>query len=202
MKSMSVIEFRYPLNFLFKITTISNDFTAKDASGKTIFYVREKIFKLRDHIKVFRDESKKEVMYDFVSNKIIDFQQTFTMTNAQKQVVGKVRKKTLRSFIKATYHLQDADGNHIYTIKERNAAVRVLDAFFDELPLIGMLSGYVFNPKYVVTDLQGNELMEMSKKPSFWGRKFDIRKLSNQPFNEEQVVLSLALMVIQQRDRG
>src|SRR5690606_23090347 len=107
MKSMSVIEFRYPLNFLFKITTFSNDFTTKDASGKTMFYEKEKIFKRRDHIKVVSDESKKEVMYDFISNNIIGFQQTFTMTNAQKQVGRKVRKKTFRSFINATYHLQD-----------------------------------------------------------------------------------------------
>lgn len=35
--------YQYPLNFLFKITTVSNDFTATDASGKTIFFVREKL---------------------------------------------------------------------------------------------------------------------------------------------------------------
>ena len=195
--------YQYPLNFLFKITTVSNDFTATDASGKTIFFVREKLFKLRDHINVYRDESKKEILYDLVSNKIIDFQQTFTITNAQKQIVGKVRKKTVRSVIKATYHLQDSEGNHIYTIKERNASVRILDFIFDELvPVAGELSGYILNPKYVVTDLDGNELMEMRKKRSFWGRKFDVNKLTKKPFNEEQVILSLVLMIIQQRDRG
>ena len=195
--------YQYPLNYLFKITTVSNDFTATDASGKTIFFVREKLFKLRDHINVYRDESKKEILYDLVSNKIIDFQQTFTITNAQKQIVGKVRKKTVRSVIKATYHLQDAEGNHIYTIKERNASVRILDFIFDELvPVAGELSGYILNPKYVVTDLDGNELMEMRKKRSFWGRKFDVNKLTKKPFNEEQVILSLVLMIIQQRDRG
>lgn len=195
--------YQYPLNFLFKITTVSNDFTATDAAGKTIFFVREKLFKLRDHINVYRDESKKEILYDLVSNKIIDFQQTFTITNSQKEVIGKIRKKTVRSVIKATYHLQDAEGNHIYTIKERNASVRILDFIFDELvPVAGELSGYILNPKYVVTDLDGNELMEMRKKRSFWGRKFDVNKLTKKPFNEEQVVLSLILMVIQQRDRG
>lgn len=195
--------YQYPLNFLFKITTVSNDFTATDAAGKTIFFVREKLFKLRDHINVYRDESKKEILYDLVSNKIIDFQQTFTITNSQKEVIGKIRKKTVRSVIKATYHLQDAEGNHIYTIKERNASVRILDFIFDELvPVAGELSGYILNPKYVVTDLDGNELMEMRKKRSFWGRKFDVNKLTKKPFNEEQVILSLVLMIIQQRDRG
>lgn len=195
--------FQYPLNFLFKITTVSNDFTATDASGKTIFFVREKFFKLRDHINVYRDESKKEILYDLVSNKIIDFQQTFTITNAQKQIVGKVRKKTVHSVIKATYHLQDAEGNHIYTIKERKPSIRFLDFIFDELvPGGDAFSGYILNPKYVVTDLDGKELMEMRKKRSFWERKFIVQKLTKKPFNEEQVILSLVLMIIQQRDRG
>lgn len=194
--------YNYPLNFVFKIATISNDFTASDASGKTIFYVREKMFKFRDHIKVYNNSSKSEQLYDIVSNKIIDFQQTFTLTNNQNQVIGKVRKKTIQSFLKATYNLQDQQGNHIYTIKERSAFVRFVDGIFGEIPLVGVLSGYVFNPKYVVTNLNGKELMEMTKKPSFWGRKFDIQKLSNELFNEEQVVLSLALMILQQRDRG
>jgi len=195
--------FQYPLNFLFKITTISNDFTATDVSGKTIFFVREKLFNLRDHINVYRDESKKEILYDLVSNKIIDFQQTFTITNTQKQVIGKIRKKTMRSVIKATYNLQDAEGNHVYTIKERKPSLRFLNFIFDEiLPGGDVLSGYILNPKYVVTDLNGKELMEMRKNRSFWERKFEVQKLSNEPFNEEQVVLSLILMVIQQRDRG
>jgi len=194
--------YNYPLNFTFKIATISNDFSANDASGKTLFYVREKMFKFRDHIKVYTNSSKNQLLYDIVSNKIIDFQQTFTITNNQQQILGKVRKKTLSSFIKATYQLQDAQGNHLYTIKERSAMVRFMDGIFGEIPVIGVLSGYVFNPKYVVTDLNGNELMEMVKKPSFFGRKFEVHKLTNKSFNEEQIVLSLALMILQQRDRG
>src|SRR5690606_10932036 len=101
------------------------------------------------------------LLYDIVSNKIIDFQQTFTITNHQQQIVGKVRKKTFSSFIKATYHLQDAQGNQVYTLKERSAMVRLMDGIFGEIPVVGVLSGYVFNPKYVVTDLNGTELMEM-----------------------------------------
>src|SRR5690606_4058926 len=91
--------YQYPLHFLFKLTNITNDFTATDATVKTILFVREKFFKLRDHIKVFRDESREEVVYDMVSNKIIDFQQTFTIANTQQHAIGKVRKKTLRSFL-------------------------------------------------------------------------------------------------------
>lgn len=193
---------KYPLHFLFKVTTLSNDFTVKDATGQTFFYVREKMFKLRDHVKVYRDESKREVLYDFVSNKLIDFQQTFTITNQNNQVVGKVRKKTFQSFITVTYHIQNGQGDVIYTINERSALVRFFDNLLGEIPLIGFLTAYVFNPKYVVKDMKGNEWYELKKLPSFWGRKFSIEKLSNNSIDEEQIILSLMLMILQQRDRG
>lgn len=196
--------FQYPLNFLFKITSVSNDFTATDASGKTIFFVKEDLFKFGNQVKVYSDESKKEVLYDLVSDKIIDFQQDFTISNIQKKsLVGKVRKQTIQSVIKAIYHLQDSKGNHTYTIKKRKPSMRFLDYIFDELiPGIDIFSGYIFNSKYVVTDLNGKELIEIRKKPSFWERKFQIIKLTNETFNEELVILSIVLMIIQQRDKS
>ena len=54
--------YQYPLNFLFKITTVSNDFTATDAAGKTIFFVREKLFKLRT-ISMFIEMNQKRKFY-------------------------------------------------------------------------------------------------------------------------------------------
>lgn len=96
---MHLFSIKYPLQLKFKITTLANDFTVKDNSGKTIFYVREKLLKIRDHVKVYSNTSKEVQLYDLVSNKLIDFQQTFTITNSKQQVIGKVRKKTFQSFV-------------------------------------------------------------------------------------------------------
>lgn len=199
---MKTSKYNYPLHFLFRITTFSNDFSVNDAQGKKLFYVREKMFKFRDHIKVFRDDSKREELYDLVSNKIIDFQQTFTITDNNNQVVGKVRKKTFQSFVTVTYHIQNPNGVVLYTIKERSALVRFFDNIFGEIPIVGYFSGYIFNPKYVVKDQQGKELYELKKQPSFFGRKFTVDKLNSEEVNEEQIILSLMLMILQQRDRG
>jgi hypothetical protein len=56
-------EFDFPLTFQFKLGTISNDFSAKDSSGRTISYVRQKMFKLKDAIMVFSDETKTNQLY-------------------------------------------------------------------------------------------------------------------------------------------
>lgn len=195
-------QYQYPLNFKFKIGTISNDFVAKDASGNTIFYVREKLFTWRDIIKIFSDESKSELLYELRSNKLIDFQQTFTMTNADGKVIGKVRRKTIRSLWRSTFKLMDAEDVHDNTINEKNPWVKFWDGIFGEIPIIGALSGYVFNPSYILSSNAGEPLFEIKKQPSFFGRKFSVDKLSDREMNEERFVLSLILMVLMERSKG
>ncbi|MFD1768889.1 hypothetical protein [Sphingobacterium suaedae] len=192
----------YPLHFKFKIGTISNDFEATDDLGHSLFYVREKIFTWRDTIKVYRDSSKSELLYELVSNKLIDFQQTFTITHYTGRVVGKVRRKTLRSLWRSTFHLMDAIDRHDHTITEKNPWTKMWDGLFGEIPILGALSGYIFNPSYILRNQQGVELYELRKEPSFFGRKFTVHKLAATPVDEERFLLCLMLIVLVERSNG
>ena len=40
-------DFNFPLDFTFNIGTLANDFTAVDASNKTVAYVKQKMFKFK-----------------------------------------------------------------------------------------------------------------------------------------------------------
>lgn len=194
--------FNYPLHFQFRIGTFANDFVARDASGQTICYVREKIFAWRDQIKIYDDESKSNLLYELVSNKLIDFQQTFTITDHTARVVGKVRRKTLRSLWRCTFRLIDREDNHDHTIQEKNPWTKFMDGVFGEIPIIGVLSGYVFNPAYLLSNEEGKVLFELRKEPSFFGRKFTVDKLTDDTVDEERFVLSLMLMVLIERSNG
>lgn len=196
-------KYSYPLDFKFKIGTLSNDFEATDALGNTLFYVREKILTWRDQMKIYSDSSKSELLYEIMSNKLIDFQQTFTISSTDGDVIGKVRRKTLRSFWKSTFYLMDATDHHDHTIQEKNAFVKMWDGIFGEIPVIGMLSGYFFNPSYILSTNDGEAIFELKKEPSFFGRKFKVEKLTNRSdIIEERLILSLTLMVLTERGRG
>lgn len=192
----------YPLHFQFRITSLANDFTAKDAEGNTIYYVREKIFSWRDHIIVYSDESKAEKLYELISNKLIDFQQTFTIKNNSNKIIGKVRRKSIRSLWRSTFNLIDEEDKLDHTIKEKNPWVKLWDGLFGELPIIGMLSGYVFNPSYILRNDLDEPVFEIKKEPSFFGRKFTVKKLTNKEVNDERFILSLMLMVLMERSNG
>ncbi len=192
----------YPLHFKFRVTTFSNDFVATDALGQQLFYVREKIFTWRDKIKVYTDSSKRELLYELVSNKLIDFQQTFSMTDVHGRLIGKVRRKTIKSLWRSTFNLMDRNDVHDYTVTEKNPWTKMWDGLFGEIPIIGALSGYVFNPSYMLRSNNGEELYEIKKEPSFFGRKFSVYKLSESPVDEERMVLSLMLQVLIERGNG
>ena len=198
---MNLNNLKFPLDIKFHIATFSNGFSVTDANNQSVFYVREKILSWRDVIKVYRDSSKKEELYQLRSNKVIDFQQTFTITDANGNIVGKAKRKTLKSFWTATFHIYDANDNHIFTIKERSGFTRMMDGMVGEIPVVGFFSGYLFNPKYALSNLQGTELMEVSKEPSFFGRKFKLNQYQ-QTEDDALFVLSFMLMLITDRNRG
>ena len=198
---MNLNNLKFPLDIKFHIATFSNDFSVTDANNQSVFYVREKILSWRDVIKVYRDSSKKEELYQLRSNKVIDFQQTFTITDANGNIVGKAKRKTLKSFWTATFHIYDANDNHIFTIKERSGFTRMMDGMVGEIPVVGFFSGYLFNPKYALSNLQGTELMEVSKEPSFFGRKFKLNQYQ-QTEDDALFVLSFMLMLLTDRNRG
>ena len=63
----------FPINFQFKVTTFSNDFTATDASGAMVAYVRQKMFKLKEDIVIYSDPGKLKVNYNIKADRWLDF---------------------------------------------------------------------------------------------------------------------------------
>lgn len=53
----------YPLQLEFKIATFHNDFTATDALGNVRAYAKQKLFKLKEHVQIFTDDSQTSIKY-------------------------------------------------------------------------------------------------------------------------------------------
>ena len=193
----------YPYNFSFKIATIHNDFTATDATGNTKAFVKQKIFKLKEHVEVFADESRTEILYNIRANKWLDFNTTYSFTDAGGQSVGRLARKGWRSLWKASYELYDEQDQQDLVIQEKNAWVKVMDGVLTQIPIAGLLSGYLFNPSYTVKRPDGTLVATFSKKPSFFGRKFELTQDASFEKGEEQRIhLGLMMMALLERRRG
>ncbi|NRB61347.1 MAG: hypothetical protein HRU50_15600 [Winogradskyella sp.] len=197
-------DINFPINLVFNIGTIANDFSATDANNKTIAYVKQKLFKLKEDVLVYSDENKSQINYTIKADRWIDFSAAYSIKDERtKKELGKIARKGWRSLWKAEYDIIDQHQKPQYKIKEKSALTRLLDSLFGEIPILSFFTGYLFNPTYLVTDNYNNVIVEMKKEPSFFGRKFSITKNRDiDQDDQERVILSLMMMVLLERRRG
>ena len=60
---------QFPVKLLFKISTLANDFTAQDAHGKTVAYVRQKCLNSKKKSRFFRMKAAQKLIIEL---KLID----------------------------------------------------------------------------------------------------------------------------------
>ncbi len=194
---------QFPLTLTFKISTFSNDFTVQDASGQTINYVKQKLFKFIEEVNVFSDETRSEQLYTINANKWIDFSASYTFTNQTGAQVGSVARKGWSSLWKARYEIFDAQKQQDLMIQEENGWVKVADGLLGEIPVLGMFTGYFFNPSYLISNTNGEPVARLEKQKSFFGRRFKVSKFGElQPEEVERMVLGLMMMILLERRRG
>lgn len=198
------MKYQYPLSLVFKVTTLSSDFTITDSRDSTLFYVRQKMFKILEEVVVCKDSTQTQKLFTIKANKWLDFSATYSFNSAAGQDLGKIARKGWASIFKAHYEIFDAQQAMTHTIREENAWIKVADAIFESIPVIGLLSGYLFHPAYLVTDKTGRLVARLVKQPSLIGRRFTLE--SKHAFTteeeEERVLLSLSMLLMLERSRG
>jgi len=199
----TIANFAYPLKFSFKIGTLANDFVIKDSAGSTQGYVRQKMFKFIDEIQVFNNEKKTQVLYTIKANKWIDFSASYIFSDGNGNKLGRVARKGMASIWKARYEIYDHNDEYQFLIQEDNGWTKVFDAMLGEIPILGMFSGYLFNPKYTMKREDGTEVFKLKKEPSMFGRHFSVTKVGEVNSEEEQnAALSWMMMILMERRRG
>jgi len=199
----AIKDYAYPLNFQFKVTSLANDFNVKDANGKSLAYVRQKMFKLKEAISVFSNENKTELLYKINADRIIDFNASYSFTNADEEVIGRIGRKGAKSILKAHYEIFNQDNKQEFVINEENPWAKVGDAVLGEIPVVGIFTGYFCNPRYAIKRIDGTIIARLSKEASFMGRKFKLEKLSELNEGEgERMVLAIMMMSLLERRRG
>jgi len=193
----------YPYSFQFNIATFHNDFIVRDNSGATRAYVKQKMFKLKEHVRVFTDESETELAYDIRADRWLDFNTVFSFNKPDGNSIGKLVRKGWKSIWKASYELYDENDIQDLLIQEKNPWIKVCDTLLSEIPIVGMLTGYFFNPSYSIKRPDGTLVCSFTKDASFFGRKFSLNKENQfEQGEEERIKLGLMMMVLLERRRG
>lgn len=192
----------YPLTMSFKIVAINPQVTVTDAGGQVVAYVKQKAFRLKEDITIFGDVEQTRPLYRMNANRILDFNANYTITTPDGQTVGSVYRPGARSIWKASYTINDPGGNGIGLIHEENAWIKVIDALAGEIPVLGMFTGYLFNPAYLV-DLRGQTAYYLKKQPAFLEGIFILEQRGPIAEEDEGVAIAGTIMALMlERMRG
>lgn len=195
---------QYPLQLSFKILALASQATVTDATGRTVLYTKQKMFKFREHVEIFTDKTQATRLAEIKANKVIDWSARYSSTDASGQPIGSVGRKGWRSIWKAHYEaFNPGDTVPDFSIKEENPGAKFMDGLLGGIPVIGMFSGYFFHPRYLATRSNGQPAMRIEKKAAFFEGRFEITKVGEMtPKEELNLILSFLMLVMLERERG
>jgi len=194
----------FPVDFTFKLLAIASQIYIRDANGNLIGYVKQKLFKLKEDINIFADENQTQLLFNIKADRVIDFSAQYNFTNASGQFLGSIKRRGMRSIWKANYEISDQSGQQVLQINEESAWTKVFDALLGEVPVLGMFSGYLFNPAYIVSRMDNTPVLRLQKQPAFFESKFQLTPQNQFAASGEEtlVLLSSLAMTLLERSRG
>lgn len=192
----------YPLSLTFKIIAVSPQMAVTDAADRLVFYVKQKAFKLREQVTVFADREQTKPVAHIRADRILDISATYGFEDPQGNRFGAVKRAGVKSIWRAQYEVMRGDTT-LFTIREDNAFVKFMDGMLYQIPVLGLLSGYVFHPAYTVTRPDGTRVLHVRKEAAMWEGRFTIDRISDiTPDEEALTTLSILMMTMLERARG
>lgn len=179
---------------------VAPQITVTDANGTSVCYVKQKLFKLKERVEVFTDSSKREKLTEIGANKIMDWSATYTISDPDGEVLGAVKRSGMKSLWRTHYEILK-DGQAVYELREGNPWTKFFDGLFAGIPIIGMLSGYLFHPSYEIKDSEGALCYHLKKQPAFLEGVFKIEETKDSP-DDILILMSILMMTLLERQRG
>jgi uncharacterized protein YxjI len=101
-----------------------------DPRGTLVLYVEQKMFRLREDIRVYGDEARGQELLLIQARNIIDFSAAYDVMDAEYgQKVGVLRRKGFRSMLRDEWEVLDASDRPIGMLFEDNLGQALLRRF-------------------------------------------------------------------------
>ncbi|MBD3291713.1 MAG: hypothetical protein GF393_02220, partial [Armatimonadia bacterium] len=86
----------YPLTLRFKILAIAPQISVEDAKGNLLYYVRQKVLKLKEEVTVFGDRERTQPRFSINADRIIDFSARYRFTDLDGNELGSVKRQGMK----------------------------------------------------------------------------------------------------------
>ena len=128
----------YAQNYVAKkamFSFLGNTFRIYDTSGGLQFFVKQKAFKLKEEINVFRDEGQTDKRLVIKARSISDFSGAYDVVDARTgETIGGAQRRGLKSLFKEEWDVLDAQGAAIGKVVETGGLMILLRKFLKVIP--------------------------------------------------------------------
>ena len=105
------------------------------SDGELAFFIKQKAFKLKEQITVYKDEGQTDAMLTIKARKVLDVSATYDVTDAKSgEQVGALQRKGLKSIFMDEWSILDNAGEVIGSIKEASALMAMLSRLVKLIP--------------------------------------------------------------------
>jgi uncharacterized protein YxjI len=106
---------------------LAGKFRFYDPTGQLVMFSEQKMFKLREDIRVYSDESKTQEVLSIKARQILDFSAAYDVVDtAMNQKVGALRRKGLRSILRDEWEVLDENDSLKGVLFEDSVALALL----------------------------------------------------------------------------
>jgi len=109
---------------------LTGKFRFYEPSGNLVMFSEQKMFKLREDIRVYADEEKTQEVLSIKARQIIDFSAAYDVVDtAYNQKVGTLRRQGWSSMLRDEWQVLDANDNQIGILFEDSMRMALLRRF-------------------------------------------------------------------------
>lgn len=120
--------FNYPSYTLQrKFFSFANQFRIFNPEGELVMFSKQKMFKLREDIRIYEDESKTRELLLIDARQVLDFAAAYDVVDAVSgTMVGTLRRKGFSSLVRDRWQVLDPDGSLLGEIEEDSLGLAIL----------------------------------------------------------------------------
>lgn len=113
-----------------QVFALAGTFRFYDPKGNLVMFSQQKMFKLREDIRVYSDENKSQEVLSIQARQIIDFSAAYDVVDtAMNQKVGTLRRKGWSSMLRDEWQVLDANDNQLGALFEDSMGLALLRRF-------------------------------------------------------------------------
>ena len=129
-----------------------------ESPGQPICYVRQKMFKFKEDIRFYTDDSRSTELLRIKARQRFDPRARYDVTAADGSKIGEIQKVFGASLLRSTYRLYDATGREVATAAEANMGVALLRRLVFFIPYVENVANWLPIPYHFVFERDGAEL--------------------------------------------